>query len=316
LVRKWVVPATTTFRLVALEDRDAAKIFRKLRAAGATDSTVSKCYTVIRSALADAERAKLIVADPFRLVPEPEYEAEEVEPYSIDEIRAFLAAARGTRFAHLFTTALFTQIREGELLALRRAQVNLDEGFVIVTAGLQDQGTGERGTTGSMRVTRSRAKPKTRAGRRRVDLPAIVVAALRAQMATTEGPLVFPTERGTPLSRQNLLQRYLYPIMDWCVCGHADHSKREAKPRKPARDGVCKACGCAEYKAHLRHVTFHALRHSGNTLLAERVPIVVLQQRLGHASSKTTSDTYGHHSPTMQHEAVAYIDQLFPAESA
>ena len=46
-------------------------------------------------------------------------------------------------------------------------------------------------------------------------------------------------------------------------------------------------------------VTLHGLRHSFATAAAEKIPIKVLQEALGHSEYKLTADLYaGHHLPS------------------
>jgi integrase len=55
----------------------------------------------------------------------------------------------------------------------------------------------------------------------------------------------------------------------------------------------------------LPSVTFHGLRHSHTTYLAEcEFPVVVAMERLGHKNAKTTMEIYSHVTASMQ-DAVA-----------
>ena len=60
---------------------------------------------------------------------------------------------------------------------------------------------------------------------------------------------------------------------------------------------------------------FHDLRHAHATLmLAQGTHAKVVSERLGHASTSTTMDTYSHVLPTLQIEAAARLDDLIFAE--
>jgi hypothetical protein len=74
---------------------------------------------------------------------------------------------------------------------------------------------------------------------------------------------------------------------------------------------ACPTCGGASEA--LRQITFHALRHSGTTLVADRVPLVVLKERRGHASVTTTANIYVHRSRWTGAVAVEQLEQPFPA---
>ena len=48
-------------------------------------------------------------------------------------------------------------------------------------------------------------------------------------------------------------------------------------------------------KQNLRKIRFHDLRHScANLLITSRVPLIEVQQWMGHSSISTTADMYGH----------------------
>jgi integrase len=65
-------------------------------------------------------------------------------------------------------------------------------------------------------------------------------------------------------------------------------------------------------KAKLNGVTFHALRHSAGGLLRQaNVHTQIIQQRLGHASSRTTTDIYGRVPDESDKRAAEALDDLF-----
>jgi len=65
-------------------------------------------------------------------------------------------------------------------------------------------------------------------------------------------------------------------------------------------------------KAGLTPLRFHDLRHTFATLsLAAGVPIKVVQERLGHASAKTTLDVYAKVIPSLQQEAAQQMKLIF-----
>jgi integrase len=130
---------------------------------------------------------------------------------------------------------------------------------------------------GYLRVTHQLARtengpaltePKTASSRRRVDLGKEAIAILREHLKTqpNDTNLVFTNVNGKPLDGPNFLKRVLRPLLK---------------------------------TAELPAVTFHGLRHSSNTALAQKgVPLKTLQANLGHATSKTTIDVYMQHAPS------------------
>ena len=68
----------------------------------------------------------------------------------------------------------------------------------------------------------------------------------------------------------------------------------------------------AVVKADLTGLTCHGLRHSAaGLLIALGAPDHVLQERMGHSSSRVTRDVYGHVLPIVDDAVTTEIDRLF-----
>jgi integrase len=146
------------------------------------------------------------------------------------------------------------------------------------------------------------APVKTDAGRRVVQLPALVVAALRRQQTLLEGfkarhlwapepehaDLVFPSSTGALLPRT--------PVGDeW----HA----------------VLRSIGL-EGKPGQARLRLHDLRHSAGTLLADAgVDTTVIQRTLGHARQSITADLYIGETSGAQRLAADRYDELLRPSS-
>jgi len=119
---------------------------------------------------------------------------------------------------------------------------------------------------------------KSDAGRRTVSLPSFVVDELArhiAEFSDTTG-LVFTSPSGGPIRRNNFRRRIWLPAV---------HSS------------VGEPC------------TFHDLRHTHAALLiAQGEHPKVIQERLGHASIKTTLDAYGHLFDGLDEAAAERLD--------
>jgi integrase len=164
----------------------------------------------------------------------------------------------------LYIVAVHAGLRLGELLALGWEDVDLDRGVLHVHRALSD---GEFTT------------PKTKRSRRRIDLSAGSIAALkkhrmrqleermaRAGLWQDHG-LVFPSSVGTPLSHRNVVRSFKAVLR---------------------RAGLPTA------------IRLYDLRHTCATLLLIRnVHPKYVQELLGHASIAQTLDTYSHVLPGM-----------------
>ena len=113
-----------------------------------------------------------------------------------EEARRLIEAARGEEFAALYTLALTTGVRSGEIRALRWRDIDLEGGRVLV-----------RGTV-TTRIGGGRTidTPKTPRSLRDIPIPQVTVQALaahRARSTPAEG-LVFPGRDGTLMHSQTL----------------------------------------------------------------------------------------------------------------
>ncbi len=246
-------------------------------AAGLAAQTVRSQHAVLRRALEIAFRYGYVARNVARLVSAPRVERAEIHPLDKDETRRFLDAVQGHRLEALFVLAASTGMREGEVLGLTWACVDLDGGFVRVEKTLARYGLGYH-----------LDPPKTRQSRRAIAIPAAVADALRAHRATRQAyqftlesawigndwDLVFTNEVGTPLSASTLQQIF---------------------KRLLASTGI-------------REVRFHDLRHGAATfLLAQGVAMKVVQEMLGHAQMSMTADLYSHVVPELRRDAADRI---------
>lgn len=242
-------------------------------------ATVKKMHVVLRKALSQAVSDGLIPRNAADGVKPPRVSApgEEIKPLTSEESGALLDAARGERFEALFVLAVHCGLREGELLALRWEDSDLEAAKPAVLV----RRTITRGEDGRGYVVGS----STKSGRgRRVRLTRRAVEVLkdhrkrqleeRMRLAGLwqDHGLVFPNETGSLLNPSNLRTRSFKRIK--------------------ARSGV---------REDLR---FHDLRHTCATLLlGEGVNAKVVSEMLGHASITITLNTYSHVLPDMQDSA-------------
>ena len=170
-----------------------------------------------------------------------------------DEIGRLLSAATPA-YRTLLATAVFTGLRQGELLGLTWADIDFEDSLVRVSKQLDRSG--------------ERVAPKTLQAVREVTLmPALgrVIREhkLRSPFARPEDP-VFASQAGTPLYWRNV-----------SVCGLAGAFERaRIEPPRP--------------RFHdLRH-TFASL------LVSEGLNVVYVSRQLGHASPDITLRVYAH----------------------
>jgi integrase len=243
--------------------RTHAEARDQLRAAlTGKETTVRYAYSVLRIALGRALKQGKVIRNVATLIDPPRKARYEVQPLDAQQVREFLASVAEDRLGPLFTLAVATGMRQGELLALRWEDVDLEAGSLSVRHTLQVG-------------TRELAETKTERSRRRLPLAPPAIAALRRQRDAQkrEGIVsgyVFTSSRGTPLDARNVI-RDLHAALE---------------------------------RAGLPHQRFHDLRHAYATLmLQDGEDLAVISKSLGHATIRTTADTYAHLTDAMSKRA-------------
>jgi integrase len=268
-----LVPGVGRVKLAKLRPDHIRRLYRSMLDAGKATRTVQYAHTLLKRALAQAVMDGLIPRNAAEAVRPPKLKRDEIQPLNADQVRALLDAS-DERSCALYTVAVRTGMRPGEILALRWSDVDLEAGTVQINRALSE---GEFST------------PKTPRSRRRISLSPATVAALKAHRKRQleeriakaglweDHGLVFPSSVGTPKSQRNL--------------------NREFK-------NAAKRAGLPD------HFKLYDLRHTCATLLlARNVHPKYVQELLGHASIAQTLDTYSHVIPGMDGGTGGAIDE-------
>lgn len=261
-ITKHIAPSTLGhMRLQRVRPMDAEAYFHSLPL---STKSLDIHRSILLLAFKDAKRNRLIEGD------NPIKESRRVQgdralpsrqrapsAWTAVEAQRFIAAATeaGSQPAALYSLALDSGARKGELLGLRWSDVDLDAGTITICQQLLSNGT-----KGSEPVF---GPPKT--GRERtvdVDVETLRLLSDHRKAQARIGGLVFTQGDGSPL-----------PI-------------KSIGPGEFAR--ITEASG-------VRPIRFHDMRHTTATLLllaGEQVHVV--SRRLGHATVTQTMNTYAH----------------------
>ena len=273
-IKKYLVPELGDCRLNQLDPLLIEQMVGRLVERGVSSADRHKSVKVLRQSLKDAVRLKKLYANPADKARLPKVVRKEMRCWTKEEAQRFLASAFDHRLYPLWALALDTGMRQGELLALRWGDINLDEGYLDVKHTLEE-------IRGEFRLK----EPKTPKSRRRIWLGSTALAALWA-IKDRPGPLskgasgakVFHTSTGNWLNRDNL----------------------------------CVYLRTAILNAGVPRIRFHDIRHTNATLLlAAGVGIKTVSERLGHANVGITMETYAHVLPGEQKAVAAVSGALF-----
>jgi integrase len=281
-----IIRALGTVRLSKLTATQIEREYARLQDDGLSATTVAQLHTILKSALKDAVRKHIVPTNVCELVTPPRASHQEIHPLDETQANAFLLAARGERHEALFILALRTGMRQGELLALKWADVNMERGTLLVRASL-------RAKTGGGYTFNP---PKTKAGKRTIALKPAVIEALKAHKARQaeerlflgaawqDNGLVFPSTIGTPQDAHHLGTLLMRRILK---------------------------------KAGLPPTRFHDLRHTCATLLLSHgTDAKTVADLLGHANITVTLGTYGHVLPNMREHAADIMDAILSPSAA
>lgn len=215
-----------------------------------TPATANAIRRYLKGAFRQAERWELIQLNPVRNIEPVKQRPTKRGVWQPAEVSAFLAAATPT-YRAVFTAAVFTGLRRGELLGLPWA--NVSEATVRV-----DRTWTRGGVVGT---------PKTAASARSVPIHASLHAVLvEGRAHAPDSPWAFPSAAGTILGDGNLGRAFRETI--------ARANKTAAKAEAEGRPAV-----------KVPIIRFHDMRRVAATLWAQAgQPPKVIQRLLGHST--------------------------------
>lgn len=165
--------------------------------------SVAQAYCTLNRVLSAAVDDELLGRNPSARRQAPRVEIEPMRFLSHDEV-ATLASVIDPRYRALVLVAAYSGLRSGELMALRRKDVDLLRRTIAVAEQVQY-------ISGRHVVS----APKSAAGRRSVALPSITATALEEHLASYAEPgaegLVFPAPEGGFMRRENFRKRVWAP---------------------------------------------------------------------------------------------------------
>lgn len=257
-----VLPVLGSQRLNEVRRSDVQRLINRMMAEGLGASTIRNALMPLRAVYRSALALDEVAVNPTTGVQLPAVRGRRERIASPPEAAQLLAALPASERA-LWATAMYAGLRSGELQALTDEFVDLDRNELEIRWSW-DPKVG-------------RVAPKSRAGERRVPIP----AALRRHLLQhrlargRRGGLFFGRPDGRPFSNQGTTQR---------------------------------AERCWK-RAGLEPIGLHDCRHTfASLMIAAGVNAKALSTFMGHASVTITLDRYGHLFPGSGVEAASLLD--------
>jgi integrase len=273
LIDNQIIPHLGEKLLQSLKPIDIETWHNTLIASGRKDGkggvcarTIGHAHRLLTRVLKEAQRFDLVVknatigGDSL-----PKVHAAEVQIVGEDQLPVLVERIKGNKIEPIVLLALFCGLRRGEILALTWGNIDLDHKVLRIRRSLEET------RSGGIRFK----EPKSKAGRRDVTMPDVVVDTLRkhriAQLELraklglgrlTDDDLLFVGLNGQPIGPR--------------------HFSANVWPAAARSIGV-------------PEITFHALRHThASQLIHAGLDVVTISKRLGHSSPTITLSVYAH----------------------
>ncbi len=289
-IKVHVVPLIGDIRLQALSPVQLNAFYARLQADHRRDGqplapkSVRNIHAMLHKALKDALRWGLVTRNVADAVDAPNGLSPEMQAWTAEQLRAFLAHARRDRLFAAWMLFATTGMRRGEVAGLRDLDLDLAAGWVA-----------PRRPRVVVNHQVHVSDPKTVAGRRLLALDPATVGALREHLELRKAErgqlagwgvqveasgLLFTEIDGTPLHPDRFRKRF----------------KRLGAKVEWEQDGA--------RRVGLPPIRLHDVRHTYATVaLQAGVPVKVVSERLGHASIAVTLRIYAHVLPGMDRDA-------------
>jgi integrase len=279
-----IIPVLGNIQLQKLQVQHLQSFYTKKEKEGLSSTTILGYHHVLHKALDTAVEWGLIVRNVCDIASPPRRARFEIQPLTVEQAQKLLSTVHGHKWEALFTIALATGMRRGEILGLKWQDINFATGTLQVRRILSRVPT----QTPERDHVYIEAEPKTQKSRRSITIAPFALdvlkqhriqqmeAKLRAGPKWQEHDYVFPSSIGTYLNPNNVVKEF----------------KKLLK------------------QADLPDIRFHDLRHSAaSLLLSAGVHPKIVQEILGHTQISMTLDIYSHILPGMQQDAMSKLHE-------
>ncbi len=264
-IRKHLLPAIGDISLEDLTAKHLDDLYSQLLENSAP-ATVRQTHAIIRKSLDQARRWGWLDRNVAELATAPKVGRSEIAVPSVGELRTLIEEAKkiNPQLSSLIALAAVTGARRGELLGLRLADINLEQGYVVIRGSLSYSGR-EGVKYGPTKTHQTR----------RVALDEFGLSVVMRQI---------------DLLREGCSKLEIEPVEDpWLFFREVDGSV----PLFP--DTVSSAFARLSKKLGIKGIRFHSLRHfTATQLIAAGVDIRTVSGRLGHSEPSITLRVYSH----------------------
>jgi len=276
--------ALAAMRLGDIRRHHVVTFFDELAQSGRGVPTQRRVLVVLQAALSSAVDDELIETHPAIRIPMEAERPKKFEAWTAIQVGNFLDVAVQHRLGALYEIAFLTGMRRGELVGLKWSKVDLS------TRALRVESTRVQTASGVIE-----GAPKTEKGERVVTIEDTATGALIAWKLRQDA------ERAA-WGKAYVTSDYVFTY-------------ENGEPLKP--DYATRLFEKLRVKAGLPRITLHGARHEHASLWIEGGgDITLLSKRLGHASSRITSDIYVSRVGDADRTSAEQVAALIPRKAA
>lgn len=249
-------------RLLDLQPKDLLDYYNSLYAKGLSGNTVLHYHVLLRKALEEAQLRELIPDNPANRIPRPKKGQFVASCYSPEECKQLLQAIKGDPLELPVTLSILYGLRRSEVLGLRWGAIDFSQNTITISHSVVTASVDGHCRTVYQDTLKRKSSFRTLP---LIPLIAEMLQDTAAKRYRTQVPpiedYICVNEKGKLLTPNYLSEHFPYLL---------------------AKHG-------------LRRIRYHDLRHScANLLISARVPLIEVQQWLGHSTICITADLYSH----------------------
>lgn len=276
-------------KLSDLRAADLQIYYNKLIEDGKAPDTIKVINKNLKTCLNEALKQSYVAKNYCNLITLPKIEKkDEIIVFSVKEQKTLINFLKGHKLQMLLEMALGTGMRQGELLALKWSDIDLENKTVSVNKSIKIVAIISK--DGNRECKTVEQTPKTKNSIRTIPMPSKIVEKLKQYREDQEkerlenkdlyqnNNIVFASNLGAYIDSRYLNRQYANILK----------------------------------KTNIPYKKFHFLRHTYCTRLFEAgIPIKTVQVLMGHGDIKTTMNIYTHVMPDEKVKAIDKINNLF-----